>query len=218
MKPIRKTIPDILAAVLLAAHWLWDKVAGGRSGANAASRVCARISSNAPYACQSSFNARILGGLLIMLSIMAITYSAALALVSGAASHTYARTNHATVLQQAAANYRLARAQCQRLDGSERNACIAEAHAGEDRARIAAAAQSRGDLAALRSQADVAVDGGDRDAIVIEPACNVVSRRQASVCEIQVNSNSANALGPVSDRMKWPRPAGGKNGQDRRTA
>lgn len=179
---------------LIAANALWGKVTGGRSGVDAASRIQAGISSYAACACQSSFVSRILVGLLIVMAILAVTYAAALALVSGAASHTHARTNHAMALQQAAAKYRLARGQCLQLQANGRDACIAEAHAEEDRARVAASKAPRGYLAAIRSQTDAAIDAGDRDSIVIEPACNVVSRGQASVCEIQVNSSSANAL------------------------
>ena len=49
---------------------------------------------------------------------------------------------------------------------------------------------SRNDyIKALRAQTDAAIDAGDRDAIVVEPACNVVARGTGSLCEIQVKPN-----------------------------
>ncbi|MBK7471527.1 MAG: hypothetical protein IPI73_13815 [Betaproteobacteria bacterium] len=97
------------------------------------------------------------------------------------------------VLQQAAANYRQARAVCQSIGASARESCIADAHAEESRARAVATLAPRSQLAALRLQTEAAIDAGDRDSIVIEPACNVVTRGQVSTCEIQVRSGAAEA-------------------------
>lgn len=176
----------------IAAHALWGKLTVVRSGVAAGGRVQTGLRSYAAYACQRSIIPKVLGGLLITMAVLAITYAAAATLVNGAASHTSARTNHAMALQRAATNYRQASAQCQRLAANGRGVCLAEAHAEEDRARAVASLAPRSHVAALRSQTEAAIDAGDRDSIVIEPACNVVARGQASLCEIQVKSNSAN--------------------------
>jgi hypothetical protein len=178
----------------VAAHALWGKVTGVHSGADAGRRGQAGPRLYTAYAYQSSIMPKILVGLLITMAILAITYSAAATLVNDAAANTHARTNHAIVLQQAAANYRRARAQCQRLPADSKDACIAEAHAEEGRARAVASLAPRSYAVALRSQTDAAIDARGRDSIVIEPACNVVARGQASLCEIQVRFSSANAL------------------------
>ncbi len=178
----------------VAVHAGWDKVTGVHSGVDAGSRARAGRRSYAAYAYRSSIMPKILGGLLITMAILAITYSAAATLVNDAASNTHARTNQAIVLQQAAANYRRARAQCQRLPANRKDACIAEAHAEEGRGRAVASLAPRGYAAAPRSQTEGAIDAGNRHSIVIEPACNVVARGETSLCEIQVKFNSVNAL------------------------
>jgi hypothetical protein len=157
-------------------------------------RLPSVVRTHAAHVWQSSIIRKILGGLLITTAILAITYSAAATLVDGAASRTHARTNHAIALQQAAVNYRHARAQCQRFPEGRRDTCIAEAHAEEDRGRTMASLAPHSHVAALRSQTDAAIDAGDRDSIVVEPACIIVARGQASICEIQVKPNPANAL------------------------
>jgi hypothetical protein len=174
------------------AHALWDPAAGTRSGVDAGSPVQFRTGSLAETVRQSRIIPKILGGLLILTVILAATYLAAATLVEGAASHSQTRAQRSMVLQQAAANYRLARAQCQSVSADNRGACITEAHAEEDRARAVAPLAPRNQVAALRFQTDAAIDAGDHDSIVVEPACNVVARGQASVCEIQVKSNTAN--------------------------
>ena len=134
---------------------------------------------------------KVMGGLMIVFAILALTYGAAATLASGAASHTNARPQHLTALQQASAEYRRARAECLRLVVAARDGCIADAHAAEDRARAVAALSPPSFLVSLRSRTDAAIDAADRDGIVIEPACSVVSRGQAGVCEIQINSGNA---------------------------
>lgn len=180
---------------LSAAHASWGKPIGGRSSVVAAGRMQARMRSYAAHAWPRRIIPRMLGGLLITMAILAILYSVAVALVNGAVWHSSARTNHGTASQHAAAIYRHARAQCQRVPATRMDACIAEAHAEESRARVVASLPvPRGHIAALRSQTDAAIDAGDRDHIIIEPACNVVSRGQAGICEIQVKANSTSAL------------------------
>ncbi|MEO7760613.1 MAG: hypothetical protein ABIS68_01740 [Casimicrobiaceae bacterium] len=39
--------------------------------------------------------------------------------------------------------------------------------------------------ALLRSVTDAGIDAGERDSIVVEPACNIVERSTGSLCEIQ---------------------------------
>ena len=133
---------------------------------------------------------KVMGALMIGFGILALTYGAAATLASGAASHTTARGQYLAALQQASAEYRRARADCLRLPFAGRDACIADAHATEDRARAIAALSPPSFLASLRSRTNHAIDAGDHDSIVIEPACSVVSRGQAGVCEIQVSGNT----------------------------
>ena len=134
---------------------------------------------------------RIVGGLTAALAVLALTYSAASALVNGATGSSDARTDYAMVMQAASAEYRRARAECLALPFERRDSCIAEAHANEARMRNAATTAPRTQLSQLRKKSDqllLAAQG--RDSVVLEPACNVVARGSANVCEIQVKGRS----------------------------
>ena len=164
------------------------------SGAGAGSRVRAGLRSLADHACRSNLHRQVLAGVLITSAILGATYLAAATLVDGAAAHSQTRATRSMVLQQAAANYRQARAQCQLIATAGRDSCIAEAHAEESRARTMATLAPHSQLAALRLRTEAGIDAGDNDSIVIEPACNVVTRGQVSTCEIQVRSGPADLL------------------------
>ena len=172
--------------VRTAAHSAWQRATGSHDRGN--SEETQSLSSGADAVPgHHSVVPRITGGVLIALGIVGLTYAGAATLVSGAASHSNARNAYAMALQQASADYRRARAECMRGAIAARDACIADAHAAEDRARAVAALSPPSYFASLRTRTDAAIDAGDRDDIVIEPACMVVSRGQAGVCEIQVN-------------------------------
>ena len=172
-----------------AAHSTWQKATGVHDARNSDAAQVAYGSLAAPDL-RSNFMPRITGGLLMLVAIVALTYAGAATLVSGAASHSNARNDHALALQRASADYRRARAECMRGAVAGRDACIADAHAAEDRARAVAALSPSSYFVSLRSRTDAAIDAGDRDGIVIEPACMVVSRGQAGVCEIQGGGNA----------------------------
>lgn len=140
------------------------------------------------YVYTRRFFSLVAGVVLVVTAILVFTYSAAATLANDAAPHSNLRTNFAVAGKQAAANYRKARLECQRLPAGAWGACIAEAHAAESRARAIISPVPRSYLAALRGQTDAGIDAGDRDAIVIEPACSVVARGHASLCEIQVRT------------------------------
>ena len=92
-----------------------------------------------------------------------------------------------TVLQAASAQYRLARAGCLALPFDRRDPCVADAHADETKMRNAASSAPRKLLSQLRHKStNLLLAAGVQDSIVIEPACNVVARGSASVCEIQI--------------------------------
>lgn len=144
---------------------------------------------------RESIAPRLLAGLMAASAIVMLTFVAATAIVHNFSSKTVTRLTYAKVEQIAAAEYRMARAKCQQLSAGARDACVAEAHAAEERSR-AVAAMSRNDyIKALRAQTDAAIDAGDRDAIVVEPACNVVARGTGSLCEIQVKPNQVTMPG-----------------------
>lgn len=182
-RQFRSTVGEVRARYM-AAH----------AGAGAGSRVRAGLRSLADHAYRSGIHRQVMAGVLITSAILAATFLAAAALVDGAASHSQTRATRSMVLQQAAANYRQARAQCQLISVAQRDSCIAEAHAEEGRARAVAALAPHSQLAALRVQTDAGIDAGDNDGIVIEPACSVVTRGQVSTCEIQVRSGAAGTL------------------------
>ena len=134
---------------------------------------------------------KVIGGVTAAIAVLALTYSAASALVTGAASSSAARSDYATVMQAASAEYRRARAECLALPFERRDPCIAEAHVNESKMRAAAATAPRKQLSQMRQKSDqllLAAQGLDN--IVIEPACNVVARGSASVCEIQVKGST----------------------------
>ena len=148
----------------------------------------------------SRLHRRLVAGVLTALAVLALTYSAASALVSGAADSGSARGDFAMALQAASANYRKARAECLALPVERRDACIAEAHADEARARSTAFGAPRKVLASLRAQnADMLTDAARHDSIVIEPACNVVLRGNAGVCEIQIGGSTLDAQSGAAD-------------------
>ena len=171
--------------VRTAAHSAWHRATGAHDRTH---RDETQSSGAVAVPGHHSVMPRITGGVLIALGIVGLTYAGAATLVSGAASHSNARNAYAMALQQASADYRRARGECIRGSIAARDACIADAHAAEDRARAVAALSPPSYFVSLRSRTDAAIDAGDRDGIVIEPACMVVSRGQAGVCEIQVNS------------------------------
>jgi hypothetical protein len=138
---------------------------------------------------RESIAPRLLASMMVISAVVMLSFVAATAIVHNFSSKTVTRLTHAKVEQIAAAEYRKARAKCQQLSAGARDTCIAEAHAAEERSR-AVAAMSRNDyIKALRAQTDAAIDAGDRDAIVVEPACYVVARGTGSLCEIQVKPN-----------------------------
>jgi hypothetical protein len=185
-----------------AVHSLWAAITGKRSGAGAGSRAQAGIGSRTVHGRHRSVTPTSVAVLLSAMAVLAITYAAAATLVDGAASHTDARANHATALQHAALDYRRARAGCQRLAQDRRSACAVEAHADEDRARAMASLAPASHRSALRSRTDAGIDAGDRDSIIVEPACSIISRGQASVCEIQVKSNAGSPPAEASPKRR----------------
>jgi hypothetical protein len=141
---------------------------------------------------QDSTLPRVFAGLLVLMAVVMLTFVAASALVKSSAGKNPTRLTVAMVEQQASSDYRKARVRCQQLAAAARDSCIAEAHAAEERARAVAmmsGSQKRGYVSQLRAQTDAAIDAGDRDAIIVEPACNVVARGQGSLCEIQSKPN-----------------------------
>ena len=146
---------------------------------------------------------KIVGGTVAVIGVLALTYSAASALVSGAANSGAARSDYMTVLQAASAQYRLARAECLERPFDRRDACVAEAHADEAKMRNAASSAPRKQLSQLRHKSDqLLLAAAGQDSIVIEPACNVVARGSASVCEIQVRGTTPD--GPDLASMRRP--------------
>jgi hypothetical protein len=140
---------------------------------------------------------KLLAGLLLVTAVLMLTFVAAAGIVKAFAGK-HPRLTHTMVEQIASNEYRKARIRCQRLDATAREACIAEAHAAEERARAVAmlgGKQQQDYVSTLRSQTDAMIDAGDRDAIVVEPACNIVARGQGSLCEIQVRPPALGGAG-----------------------
>ena len=133
-----------------------------------------------------SRTARLLAGLMIFTAIVMLTFVAASSVAGMFTGTGKTRLTHVTAEQLAAAEYRKARVRCQMLGAAAREACITEAHAAEQRARAVSTASRRDYVTSLRAQTDAAIDAGDRDRIIVEPACNIVARGQGSLCEIQV--------------------------------
>lgn len=185
-----RTIDHVWRENLEAMHHAWERVTSShRAHAKADGET-----GSGGLSLQNHLHRKILGVALVALAVLALTYSAASALVSGAASSSSARNDYAMVLQAASANYRRARAECLAQSPDRRDVCIAEAHAAETRIRNVALLAPRKQLAALRSQTADMQDGTEaHDSIVIEPACNVVVRGSASVCEIQVKGSLLDA-------------------------
>lgn len=132
---------------------------------------------------------RIFAGLLVLTALVLIAFVGAASIVNTLAKHGVGMTR-AMVEQHAAAEYRKTRVRCQKLTGPAREACVSEAHAAEERARAVGMLAKKDYVTALRSVTDAAIDAGDHDAIVVEPACNVVARGQGSLCEIQMRPNA----------------------------
>jgi len=150
---------------------------------------------------------RLFSGLLLISGILMLTYVAASALVNGFAPRDK-RMTYAMVEQQAAADYRKARVRCQALASSAREACIAEAHAAEARSRAVADIGFRDYKASLKAQTDAFIDAGDKDSIIVEPACNIVARGQGSLCEIQTTRPNGTLAGtnliPATLKTRYP--------------
>jgi hypothetical protein len=135
---------------------------------------------------------RLFAGLLVLTAVLMLTFVAAAALVKGFAGKNPTRLTLAMAEQHASTEYRKARVRCQQLSAAARDACIAEAHAAEERARavmLMGGSKARSYVSQLRAQTEAAIDAGDRDSIIVEPACNVVARGQGSLCEIQAKPN-----------------------------
>jgi len=163
-------------------------------GNGGAARDDARVLRNADgkavaYAARPNMAPRIFAGLLVLTAVVMIAFVAAASIVNALAKHGIGMTR-AMIEQHAAAEYRTSRVRCQKMTGAAREACIAEAHAAEERARAVGMLAKKDYVTALRSVTDAAIDAGDRDPIVVEPACNVVAHGQGSLCEIQVRPNA----------------------------
>ena len=175
----------------------WQRLKTARStAANTAMSATAGGTSNRytpePPKLQTRLHRRIIGGATAAIAVLALTYSAASALVSGATGSSAARSDYATVISAASAEYRRARAECLALPFERRDSCVADAHTNESKLRTAATSAPRQQLSQMRQKSDqmlLAAQGLDN--IVLEPACNVVARGNASVCEIQVKGSTA---------------------------
>ena len=180
----------------------WDNVTeaiaawmNGTPEATLAQRFDLQDAQQAAAQARNSRLARFFAGLLVFTAVTMLTFVAAAALVKSNAGKNPTRLTLATAEQQASSDYRKARARCQQLSSTAREACIAEAHAAEQRSRAVAlmgGSKQKGYVSQLRAQTDAAIDAGDRDAIIVEPACNLVARGQGTLCEIQ---NKPNAVG-----------------------
>ena len=142
---------------------------------------------------------KLLGGATAAIAVLALTYSAATAFVTGAAGSSAARSDYLAVLQAASAEYRRARAECLALAFERRDPCIAEAHATEGKMRAAATTAPRKQLSQMRQTSDqLLLAARGLDSIVIEPACNVVARGNANVCDIQVRGSTVEGPEPLA--------------------
>jgi hypothetical protein len=140
---------------------------------------------------------KLLAGLLLLTAVLMLTFVAAGGIVKAFAGK-HPRLTPTMVEQIASTEYRKARVLCQRLSSAAREACIAEAHAAEQRARAVALVggkQQQDYVSTLRLQTDAMIDAGDRDAIIVEPACNIVARGQGSLCEIQTRPTALGGAG-----------------------
>jgi len=141
---------------------------------------------------RDSMMPRVFAGLLLLTAVLMLTFVGAATLVKAFTGKNPTRLTLAMAEQHASSEYRKARVRCQLLSAAAREACIAEAHAAEERARAVAlvgGSQKRSYVSQLRAQTDAAIDAGDRDSIIVEPACNIVARGQGSLCEIQHKPN-----------------------------
>ena len=137
---------------------------------------------------------KMLPGMLAIGAIVTSTFVLALFLVNGTASATNGRVSLSAAERQAAIDYRKAHAKCHLDLAANRKSCVIDAHAAEDLARSAARAKrSHGETLA---RIERMLDAADRDGIILEPACDVVTREQRASCEIQVGrKRDNNAVG-----------------------
>lgn len=185
---IAKVIDGVWRENLESARRVWGRITlREKDGVATADSTMQQWSTRSPRTSDKPFYRKLVGGTVAVIGVLALTYSAASALVDDAAHSGAARGDYLTVLQAASAQYRLARAGCLALPFERRDSCIAGAHADEAKLRTAASSAPRKLLSQLRHKSTnsmlAAVAG---DSIVIEPACNIVAGGNVSVCEIQI--------------------------------
>lgn len=185
---IAKMIDGVWRENVESAQRMWRRITQCKqNGVAMASSTTQRRSTLSSRTSDKPFNRKLVGGTVAVIGVLALTYSAASALVDGAAHSGAARSDYMTVLQAASAQYRLARAGCLALPFDRRDPCVADAHADETKMRNAASSAPRKLLSQLRHKStNLLLAAGVQDSIVIEPACNVVARGSANVCAIQI--------------------------------
>jgi len=110
-------------------------------------------------------------GFLIIAAVLTLTFAAGITLQPGWGSPVALD-----------AGSRVTDARCPQSASNSRSACPSNAP-GTDAWAHAVVNSSGGELGGLRARTDAGIDAGDKDGIVIEPACNVVARGSRSVCE-----------------------------------
>lgn len=123
-------------------------------------------------------------------TILSTTFAAACGLVF-ASSMPDARLTQRHAERQAATDYRTAYAKCQLEAAGTRRTCVIDAHAAEDRDRDPA---TRGLRAQRKGAAHTAtaMNAAERNGVIVEPACDVVTRERQASCEIQIGRDRNN--------------------------
>ena len=168
----------------------WQRLFSARSNESSIPGDSSHQHSPEPAKPHTRTHRKVIGGATAAIAVLALTYSAASALVSGATGSSAARSDYVTVMQAAAAEYRRARTDCLALPFERRDPCVADAHSNESKLRSAATSAPRKQLSEMRQKSDQVLLAAQRlDSAVLEPACNVVARGSASVCDIQVKGS-----------------------------
>ena len=185
---IAKVIEGVWRENIESAGRMWGRITRReQEGVALTSSTSQLRSTRSTRASDKPFYRKCVGGTVAVIGVLALTYSAASALVDDAAHSGAARGDYVTVLQAASAQYRLSRAGCLALPFDRRDPCIADAHSDEAKLRNAASSAPRKLLSQLRHKStNLLLAVAAQDSIVIEPACNIVARGSANVCEIQI--------------------------------
>jgi len=135
--------------------------------------------------------------LLAIVSIAAVTLAVAAAATAKTTNESRATYN--ATLDKASASYKMAREQCNSLNGNGKDVCVAEAKAAEKRAKADAKAQYKH---TPKAQTNALIATAEADYAVAKAKCGAKAGNDMSVCVEQAKAAQTKAVSEAKANKK----------------